>query len=491
MLLAGALFSGIKLAILERILSLSLSYLICILLQLKQLNERDNCVGKLQLTLRASYQSFNWIDIRNRCRRALIPVNYPEFRIMIELPTPTWKIMVKHFVVAEEEENMEINTQLKYIQHKKSDSSSSTTSSEDLTLCVESHEHEIDNLGSNFLLKNLLISEEAYGKQLNMVWDLYFRPLFKTDHFRKLFAKEEALNDILPIEFYFIRSLSDKFATDLKKLKNLERIDTLCELINRYIPFFKVYSIYNSKLPNSIKSIHSLKQTNSDFNQYIETCNELWNRVNNCSNKKSDDIVSLLLIPTLRLQRYVVFIEHLMKFKKSCDSGYAELHRAETMLKKLADLQVEQTEQIRNSEIMDRLSKKLRIPNFIIPGRKFLKKCRMEIKKFEKYHYNSCKAYLFNDILIIRSKRSSKLKKYVSYPVSNLSVTKMGSNILDVTMSSGVFQFQFPTEAETQVWKECLENVSNGDIPRATTTIQAKKTVNWTLNFGSSVIVLK
>ncbi|KAM9973831.1 hypothetical protein ACTFIW_010964 [Dictyostelium discoideum] len=246
----------------------------------------------------------------------------------------------------------------------------------------------------------ILKTETDYVKNLNICIKFYMEPLLQ----KEIISKEQSrmiFSDII-----IIYNFGKTFLEELEKRcgNNWKIYTKLSDMFLSISSFLKVYSSYVENYDNSIAAIKDLKKNSDKFNSMM-------NEVNNRSETGGSEIDSFLILPIQRVPRYFLLLTELVKNTWTDHPDYQPLKEAVEKIKSIATFLNERKRKVENfqkfTEILSNLVGKSIPNNLFQPSRFFIK----EFLFLNQKKKQDSIIYLFNDIIIMGTPRSSNNKK--------------------------------------------------------------------------------
>jgi FYVE/RhoGEF/PH domain-containing protein 5/6 len=296
----------------------------------------------------------------------------------------------------------------------------------------------------------LYTTEKTYVASLETLVKFYLKPLRTMN----LISKNKVTFMFGNMEHILIinKELLDALE---KRMQQWEENQALGDVMNKLVPWLRLYSEYCSNYHNVIAMVMELMEKKQSFTEWLTKTQQQNNIL---------DMSSLLIMPIQRIPRYKLLLEQVIKYTPPTHSDYMPLKNALEKVDVVADLVNESVRKRQNLEQIVELVKKFsgkypkhlaQMGRVLIHEGELTKLCR----KVPKKRY----MFLFNDLLLYGE--VNKFKQYTIHrtinlyygrivPVEDSSKVKNGFQVVSKEKS---FLVWADTPEEKAVWAAKIE----------------------------------
>ena len=355
------------------------------------------------------------------------------------------------------------------------------------------------------LLLEILESERKYVKYLNLLYDGYYQPLVHNkeklvadDHKdnlehglvfqKKAIAPDNVIKHMFPenlttiIRFNrdFLDKLEQRFAFSCPKKEDKSQVAVgdrdqsgedshetqamfnlkIGDIFKKTAPFFKVYVSYLAAYERSMSVIRMQKANSKQFESWLKNRKKM-------SWSEGLDIASLLIMPCQRTPRYQILLQNLLENTPYDHGDYDDLVDAVQLVKECAEYQNAKIRETNNKMKVHQLSKLFNLPDLIKPSRRLVREGDLFLKNSK----HKQRAYLFNDLLLVREMKknplgmTSRSSPVHPYSLLDVNISQETPQTLCVTFADdngrdfGEFEMIFDSEQLKDDWKYDLKAV--------------------------------
>jgi len=179
------------------------------------------------------------------------------------------------------------------------------------------------------------------------------------------------------------------------------------------------------------------------------------------------DIASLLIMPCQRTPRYQILLQNLLENTPYDHGDYDDLVDAVQLVKECAEYQNAKIRETNNKMKVHQLSKLFNLPDLIKPSRRLVREGDLFLKNSK----HKQRAYLFNDLLLVREMKknplgmTSRSSPVHPYSLLDVNISQETPQTLCVTFADdngrdfGEFEMIFDSEQLKDDWKYDLKAV--------------------------------
>jgi hypothetical protein len=243
----------------------------------------------------------------------------------------------------------------------------------------------------------IITTEEDYVEDLELILNLYIRPLEKNKLIRTkdmsiIFSNIE---QVLPVNQELLRSL------DEQQQRN-PVIDSVGEILIRVSDYLKMYTMYCSNHPYALMKLQSVRQ-NKPVAKFMDS-------VQMMPQSCKMDLSHFLLKPIQRVCKYPLFVRELLRYTKQDHPDHEALHRALLKIEAVVTTINEGARHTENVHKMIELQSKFLTKVSLITPSRVLKKS-MQIESFNgNGDRRKREVYVFNDMLVVTKPEGDKYK---------------------------------------------------------------------------------
>mmetsp|Transcript_10824 Transcript_10824/g.40431 ORF Transcript_10824/g.40431 Transcript_10824/m.40431 type:complete len:1068 (+) Transcript_10824:167-3370(+) len=255
-----------------------------------------------------------------------------------------------------------------------------------------------------YAMAEFLSTERVYVRNLMLLQERFGLPLGKVladkEH-RTLFGQIEV---IINTNTLFLSDLESVLVNDKSQD---EQEEALADLLLRNAAMFKLYSPYISQYNEINRLANTLTKKNPKFQ---EICNSASKEL-----KKEKHTLytffGLMITPIQRLPRLRLLLQEILKNTPADTPHYKKLEQATAQISAIATYCNEKTRENENMGRLLELEKTLKL-NLVQPSRKFLVENASLTRTRGSGKAAKCKAYLFNDLLVVMDSKSNTLSAF-------------------------------------------------------------------------------
>lgn len=303
------------------------------------------------------------------------------------------------------------------------------------------HMVEKQVMGRRFTMEEILLSERRYVHHLDLIVNLFLKPLQKTDvltpaEIATIFMNVEKLHQMAR---NFLRQLEELFVEDPLVIGH--RVGLL--FLNT-IPSWRSYSFLVNHFENAQVQLQKCKERRS-FREWLQKAE------NNPALEKLG-LMDYLIAAAKRIPQYQLLLKAVKKHTPKSSRHYQTLKTAKTMISELAGYLNDRKRAFDNMRRIELIQRSLngKIPNLMTTGREFLAEAVVKEEDPIARQITDRRVFLFNDSILVATASNNKFDRlvYLSGAEMNSKFTrKMVLRVEDVTLS-----LTFQTEPEKIRW---------------------------------------
>jgi hypothetical protein len=292
------------------------------------------------------------------------------------------------------------------------------------------------------------------------------------------------LTTIITFNKKFLADLEERFASscpDFQKKSNEEKSEAVVDKIRRAensteaqslfnmkigdifkrsAPFFKVYVSYLYDYEKSMSIIRMQKIQSKQFEKWLKNRKKM-------KSSEGLDIGSLLIMPCQRTPRYEILLKNLLEHTPEDHIDHSDLTEAVELVKSCAEYQNAKIRETNNKMKVHQISKLLNMSNLVKPSRRLVR----EGDLFLKHSKHKQRAYLFNDLLVVREVRKNPLgltartSPILQYSLLDVTIAQETAQTLCVRFADdygnpmGEIEMIFDSEQLKEDWKYDIKAV--------------------------------
>ena len=303
------------------------------------------------------------------------------------------------------------------------------------------HMVEKQVMGRRFTMEEILLSERRYVHHLDLIVNIFLKPLQKTDvltpnEIATIFMNVEKLHQLAR---NFLRQLEELFVEDPLVIGH--RVGLL--FLNT-IPSWRNYSYLVNHFENAQIQLQKCKERRS-FREWLQKAE------NNPSLEKLG-LMDYLIAAAKRIPQYQLLLKAVKKHTPKSSRHYQTLKTAKTLISELAGYLNDRKRAFDNMRRIELIQRSLngKIPNLMTVGREFLAEAVVKEEDPVARLVIDRRVFLFNDSILVATASNNKFDRliYLNGAEMNAKFTrKMVLRIEDITLS-----LTFQTEPEKIRW---------------------------------------
>ncbi|KAL6070964.1 RhoGEF domain containing protein [Balamuthia mandrillaris] len=262
--------------------------------------------------------------------------------------------------------------------------------------------------------REILKTEEDYVNNLNLVFDVFLKPLrARLDEAKNFKALLADLNVIRNYNQELLESLGPR-------VLNWTPNQQLGDIFVRVGFFLKAYTQYVSKYHKAMEEITEMKKSSLALRDFLEEC---------CRQPKvgGKDLASFLIQPVQRIPRYRLLLKDLLKHTEKDHKDYSSLLAASVQITEVAEYVEKKSTEAENITKVLEIQSKLfgKFENLARPSRKFVKEGMLNVWNLEKQKKKKRQPvrrvlFLFNDLLVEASPPKKTKDSTTAYKFQNM-----------------------------------------------------------------------
>ncbi|GAB5362289.1 hypothetical protein AAMO2058_000784400 [Amorphochlora amoebiformis] len=285
----------------------------------------------------------------------------------------------------------------------------------------------------SFLEQEILDTEKGYVQSLEALQNAYLVPLRKQFGDKVATIISSNLQAILSLHKTLLMELEAFFAKEKKKCLPFS-LNGSGLLLQRYTPYFKLYTQYLVGYNAAVDEVKRLKATSRSFSKFLT------NQRTKTNYGKLQEITSYLIMPCQRIPRYRMLLESIIKkYPKPAPTAEGDAYQKSlgSALEKVKESATHNNNMQRAMETLDDIKRIHAMitgpcPQLVAPHRSFIQEGTADVKTIGDYGEITNKAliYLFSDLFLWTSVGhefrgcihlvTSKLKPYIAEKDSNI-----------------------------------------------------------------------
>eukprot|EP01080_Neovahlkampfia_damariscottae_P005932 gene5932-9762_t len=183
---------------------------------------------------------------------------------------------------------------------------------------------EMENRERENIIKELLSTEEKYLADLNVMINVYKKPLEQSkilpeSNIKTIFMN---VNILMNVSGQLVKQLNDYYAEYKKNTGFYSGGHSIGKIFLKVAPFFATYTEYCNKYDISASLIRTLKKDNEKFTEFLTKLERPHKQ------KGGLPLVSYLIMPVQRVPRYELLLRELLKASDPSLDDYENLEKA-------------------------------------------------------------------------------------------------------------------------------------------------------------------
>jgi len=303
------------------------------------------------------------------------------------------------------------------------------------------HMIEKQVMGRRFTMEEILLSERRYVHHLDLIVNLFLRPLQKTDiltpaEISAIFMNIEKLYQLAR---NFLRQLEELFTEDPLVIGH--RIGLL--FLNM-VPEWRQYSYLVNHFEGAQIQLSRCKERKS-FRDWLA-------KAESHPSLEKLGMMDYLIAAAKRIPQYQLLLKAVKKHTPKSSRHYQTIKTAKTMISELAAFLNDKKRSFDNMRRIELIQRSLngKIPNLMTSGREFLAETVVKEQDMQARMLIDRRIFLFNDSLLIATSSNSKFDRLIYLSGAEMNARtplKMSLKVDDVSL---IVIFQ--TESEKTRW---------------------------------------
>jgi len=303
------------------------------------------------------------------------------------------------------------------------------------------------------VIRELVITEETYGKNLDYLVLIYFEKL-------KDICNENELKAIFS-NVQNLRNFSIKLLNDLRKrLDNWTNEQTIGDLLIKFLPYLKLYQIYCNNYENALETVRECYRK-KDFEALVEREKK---------NSGGLDLESLLITPVQRIPRYNLLLKELVKYTPTSHPDYAMLKETHEKILEIATKVNDGMKQFESAKVYDQIVESVKgILPYLEVHRKFLLEAQFPlatVKDKKETKFSNYWLILFSDMLFLASgsnKQRRKLQGFVKINCIWIKTSSKFDDCLEIVTPELCYLVKILSKEERKKWFDSIADLISSE----------------------------